>query len=73
MKSLLELYSSYKLDYDYYDYKNGLTFSLFVENFETKVQIIEEKVANVLNKGGKSKEEDSSEDEDRGKLKFQLF
>jgi len=37
MKGLLELYSSYQLDYDYYNYKNGSTFSLFVENLEHKV------------------------------------
>jgi hypothetical protein len=36
MKAMLELYSTYQLDYDYYDYKNGSTFSLYVENMEEK-------------------------------------
>jgi hypothetical protein len=26
LKGMLELYSTYQLDYDYYDYKNGHTF-----------------------------------------------
>lgn len=36
LKGMLELYSSYQLEYDYFDYKNGHTFSLFVENLESK-------------------------------------
>ena len=48
MTGLLELYSSYQLDYDYYDYKHGTTFSLFVENLENKVQVIEDKVASAM-------------------------
>jgi hypothetical protein len=30
MKSLVELYSAYQLDYDYFDHKNASTFSLFI-------------------------------------------
>jgi hypothetical protein len=48
IKALLELYSSYQLDYDYFDYKHGSTFSLFVENLEHKAQSIEDKVAKAL-------------------------
>ena len=53
MKSFYELYSSYQLDYNYFDYKNYSTFSLFVvrnalfknyqENFEKKVLDLEGK------------------------------
>lgn len=30
MRSLIELYSTYQLDYDYFDYKNQTTFSFFI-------------------------------------------
>lgn len=30
MKSMCEIYSSYQLEYDYYDYKNSSIFSLFI-------------------------------------------
>lgn len=60
----MELYSSYQLDYDYYDYKNGSTFSLFVENLEVKVQKIEEKVAKILNQADTNGRDNDSSDED---------
>ena len=41
MKAFTELYSTYQLDYDYFEHKNGTTFGLFVENFEAKVIQIE--------------------------------
>lgn len=68
MKGLLELYSSYQLDYDYYDYKNGSTFSLFVENLEHKVQKIEEKVAEVLKDTNGRESSEEEEEEKEGKL-----
>lgn len=49
IKSFTELYSTYQLDYNYYDYKHQTTFSLFVDNFEMKAQQIEDKVTKVLN------------------------
>jgi hypothetical protein len=36
LKGMLELYSTYQIDYDYFDFKNGHTFWLFVENLESK-------------------------------------
>lgn len=36
LKGMLELYSTYQLDYDYFDFKNGHIFALFVENLESK-------------------------------------
>lgn len=36
LKGMLELYSTYQLEYDYFDFKNGHTFGLFVENLESK-------------------------------------
>jgi hypothetical protein len=49
LNAFLELYSSYQPDYDYHDYKNQVTFSLFAENFEQKVQALEAKVADAVN------------------------
>ncbi len=77
MKALLELYSSYQLNYDYYDYKNGSTFSLFVENLDVKVQKIEEKVAKVLNQqtdsNGRDNESSDDEEDEGGKLISLIF
>jgi hypothetical protein len=48
MNSMLELYSTYQLvEYDYYNYKNQVTFSLFVENLEQKAQKLEERVIQI--------------------------
>lgn len=48
MNSMLELYSTYQLvEYDYYTYKNQVTFSLFVENLEQKAQKLEERVIQI--------------------------
>lgn len=69
MKGTLELYSSYHLDYDYFDFKNGPTFSLFVENLEHKVQAIEDKVAKAMESSGR----DEESDEEDGKHSFPLF
>ena len=45
MKAFTELYSTYQLEYDYYDYKNQMTFTLFIENFEAKAQALEARAA----------------------------
>lgn len=48
MNSMLELYSTYQfVEYDYYNYKNQVTFSLFVENLEQKAQKLEERVIQI--------------------------
>lgn len=52
MKAFTELYSTYQLEYDYYDYKNQMTFTLFIENFEAKAQALEARAAG-LPVGGK--------------------
>jgi hypothetical protein len=42
--AFLELYSTYQPEYDYYDYKNGHMFTLFIENFEAKAQKVEDTI-----------------------------
>jgi hypothetical protein len=49
LRGFMELYSTTKPDYDYFDWKHGTTFSVFAENFEEKAQAIEAKVARALN------------------------
>jgi len=42
-KAFLELYSSYQLEYDYFDHANKERFELFRENFEARAQELESK------------------------------
>ena len=44
IKKFLELYQSYSIkDYDYWDYKQSVMFSLFVEKFEKEGNALEYK------------------------------
>ena len=49
IKKFLELYQTYTIrDYDYWDYKNGHTFALFIEKFENDERKLELQASKLL-------------------------